>query len=52
MRGFSFPKIRAELRAGYQLWGSSQKKLIFIEKIITVYAPPKNLSSQKTKALP
>jgi hypothetical protein len=26
MRGFSFPKIRAGLRAGYQLWGSSPKK--------------------------
>jgi hypothetical protein len=26
MRGFSFPKIRAGLIAGYQLWGSSSKK--------------------------
>jgi hypothetical protein len=26
MRGFSFPKIRAGLRAGYQLWGSSSEK--------------------------
>jgi hypothetical protein len=26
MRGFSFSKIRAGLRAGYQLWGSSSEK--------------------------